>query len=494
MGPSIRVMGHLACSHFQARSRKHSACDRTCLLKFMHLLKIPAQNGIVSIMLKLFSITLALLALLALTAFVSLRPEPGTETTYLSHPVEHGPLIELVTATGTLDALVKVDISSQVSGRIAEVKAGFNSRVSKGETLAIIDREGFQARVEEAKAAVEIALAAVEVQSATLEKAAVDIETARQELNVFHARIDQAAASLSLARARLARKEALQKNGTVSAADVEDDQSAVLSAEAQLREAEAQLAAGSQRIEAARAEHARARAELAGARANVPQRQAALQLAQVELERTAIRAPIDGVVIDRSVDEGQTVAATLEAPKLFTIAEELSRMVVHVSVDETDIGHIRTGQSAAFSVDAYPAKQFSGTVSEIRKSAKVFQNIVTYTVVLNTENPGDLLFPGMTALVDIAIRETKPALKVPTSALAFQPSQNGLAQDADGQPVVWRLDPSGTPEPVPVLPGEQDASHTAVTSEHLKEGDLVTSGEIKTQAESRLQQILRNWW
>lgn len=444
----------------------------------------------VGIMLKLFSIALALLAL---SAFVSLQPEPGAETTYLTHPVEYGPLVERVTATGTLDALVKIDISSQVSGRIAEVKAGFNSRVAKGEPLAIIDREGFQARVAEAQAAVEIALAAVDVQSATQERAAVEIKAASLEREVFRARIDQASADLSVAQARLARKEALRRNGNVAAAEVEDEQGAVLSAEARLREAEAQLAASGQRVEAARAEHARTKAELAGARANVPQRQAALQIALVELERTTIRAPIDGVVIDRSIDEGQTVAATLEAPKLFTIAKELSRMVVHASVDETDIGRLRTGQSAVFSVDAYPSQRFTGTVSEIRKSARVFQNIVTYTVVLNTENPDELLFPGMTALVDITIRETAPALKVPTSVFAFHPSQTALAASRGSALVIWRLDPSGRPEPVEVTAGEQDASHTAVVSDWLQEGDLVISSEIKTEARSRLTRFIRNW-
>ncbi|WP_052257678.1 HlyD family secretion protein [Leisingera sp. ANG-DT] len=441
-------------------------------------------------MLKLFTITLALLAV---TAFFSLQPEARTEIRYQTHPVEFGPLTEIVTATGTLDALVKVDISSQVSGRIAEVRAGFNSRVAKGDPLAIIDREGFQARVEEARAAVEIALAAVDVQRATSERAAVEIEAAKLEQEVFRARIDQASADLSVARSRLTRKESLRANGTVSAADVEDEQGAVLRAEALLREAEAQLAAGGQRVEAARAEHARAKAELAGARANVPQRRAALQLALVELERTAIRSPIDGVVIDRSIDEGQTVAAALEAPKLFTIAEELSRMVVHVSVDETDIGRIRTGQSADFSVDAYPAKRFSGTVSEIRKSAKVFQNIVTYTVVLNTENKDELLFPGMTALVDIAIRETAPVLKVPTSVLSYHPSQEGLADSAAGQQVLWRLSPSGEPEAVEAGTGDQDASHTAVVSSHLNEGDLVIGSEISTASGNRFAQFLRNW-
>lgn len=441
-------------------------------------------------MLKLFMITLALLAV---TAFFSLQPVARTQVSYQTHPVEFGPLAEVVTATGTLDALVKVDISSQVSGRIAEVKTGFNSRVSKGDPLAIIDREGFQARVEEARAAIQTALAAVDVQTATVERAAVEIEAAKLEQDVFRARIDQASAGVLVARSRLARKETLRRNGTVAVADVEDDQGAVLHAEAQLREAEAQFAAGAQRVEAARAEHARAKAELAGAQANVPQRRAALQLALVELERTAIRSPIDGVVIDHSIDEGQTVAAALEAPKLFTIAEELSRMVVHVSVDETDIGRIRTGQKAEFSVDAYPAEQFSGTVSEIRKSAKVFQNIVTYTVVLNTGNPDELLFPGMTALVDISIRETAPVLKVPTSVLSYHPSLEDLADSAAGRPVLWRLNHSGEPEAVEAGTGDQDASHTAVISSQLSEGDLVISGEIRTASGNRLAQFLRSW-
>lgn len=428
-------------------------------------------------MLKFFSIMLIVAAVVAY--LLPNRASPVDEITYITIPVEIGRLKEEVTATGTVDALIKVDVSSQVSGRITEVNVDFNNSVSKGQPLARIDRQGFDARVAEAKAAVKIAIAAVEVQKAILERAGVEIDAVKLERDVYRARIDQAEIGLSVVQSNLKRKEALKKSGTISVASIEDDRGAALSAEAFLREAEALFAANEQRIDAARAEFARAQAELVGARANVPQRQAALQLAEVELARTIIRAPIDGVIIDRSIDEGQTVAAALEAPTLFTIAKALGKMVVHVSVDETDIGRIRVGQTAIFSVDAFPDNQFAGVVSEIRKSAKVIQNIVTYTVVLRTENPNELLFPGMTALVSITISESEQGLKIPTSALNYHPSVSVETGDMGNSVVVWQLDQVGNPQPLAVSTGDRDASHTSLTSETLKEGDLIIGSEIK---------------
>jgi HlyD family secretion protein len=274
-------------------------------------------------MMKFFSMVLAVAAAIAYVALD--RASLGTEITYTTIPVEMGRLKEEITATGTVDALIKVDVSSQVSGRITDVSVDFNNSVVKGQPLARIDRQGFDARVAEAMAAVNIALAAVEVQNATLERAGVEIEAVKLERDVYRARIDQAEAGLSVVQSKLKRKEMLRESGTISVANIEDDRGAVLTAEAFLREAEALFAANEHRIGAARAEFARAQAELVGARANVPQRQAALQLAEVELARTTIRAPIDGVIIDRSIDEGQTVAAALEAPTLFTILRVLRK-------------------------------------------------------------------------------------------------------------------------------------------------------------------------
>lgn len=428
-------------------------------------------------MLKLFLMTLVVVGVVAYLAVG--RASSDAEITYITTPVEFGRLKEEVTASGTVDAMIKVDVSSQVSGRITEVGVDFNDSVTKGQPLAQIDLQSFEARVAEAKAAVKIALASVEVQKATLERAAVEIEAVKLERDVYRARIDQAAAGLSVLQSKFKRKETLEKSGTISIASIEEDRGAVLTGEAFLREAEALFAANEHRVEAAQSEFARAQAELIGVRANVPQRQAALQLAEVELSRTTIRAPIDGVIIDRSIDEGQTVAAALEAPTLFTIAEALGKMVVHVSVDETDIGRIRVGQTAIFTVDAFPDKIFAGAVSEIRKSAKNVQNIVTYTVVLRTENPNELLFPGMTALVIITISQSNQGLKIPTNALNYHPSVSIENDDPGNSSIVWQLDHAGNPQPLAVSISDQDASHTSVTSETLKAGDLIISSEIK---------------
>ncbi|WP_369001015.1 efflux RND transporter periplasmic adaptor subunit [Pseudophaeobacter sp. 1A16562] len=413
---------------------------------------------------------------------------PSAKPTYVTAPVEFGRLEETVSSTGTVDALFTVDISSQVSGRITKVTADFNDSVESGQPLAQIDRQGFEARVAEAEAAVSIALSAVEVRKAALTRSKVEIDAIGLERSVHQARVDKAKAEWLLAQSNLDRKEGLHRSGTVSEADIDNERTSVLTASAALREAEALMAVNEQRIETARADFARNQAELAGARANVPQRQAALKLAEVELERTTIRAPIDGVIINRSIEEGQTVAAALEAPTLFTIAKALRNMVVYVSVDETDIGRIRIGQAAGFTVDAFPDRMFSGVVTEIRKSAKVIQNIVTYTVVLETENPEELLLPGMTAFVKITIKRSEPGLKVPTNALSYTPSTYSGTPETTA--VIWRLDELGKPEPMAVVPLDSDASHTLIASEEIEEGDLVIGAEIEQPHE---RSLFGNW-
>lgn len=422
-----------------------------------------------------------------IVAFLAMGPDaPTSGATFVTAPVEYGRLQEDVTATGTVDALFTVDISSQVSGRITAVNAGFNDAVSKGQALAQIDRQGFEAQVAEAEAAVNIAQAAVEVQEATRRRAAAEIEVVKLEGEVYRARIDQAQAEYALARSNLDRKEGLRRSGTISTVDIESERAAMLSAAARLREAEALMATNEQRVEAVRADLSRAEAELVGARSSVPQRRAALQLARVELERTTIRTPIDGVIINRSIEEGQTVAATLEAPTLFTVARALSQMVVYVSVDETDIGRIRLGQPALFTVDAFPDRQFTGKMSEIRKSAKTIQNIVTYTVVLRTDNHEELLFPGMTALVNITVSQSDPGLTVPTAALSFAPSEKEAQVQSEGSATIWRLNPSGDLQPLRIEPGQSNASHTTVSGPDLAEGDRIVISEISEGGPSGL--------
>jgi HlyD family secretion protein len=216
----------------------------------------------------------------------------------------------------------------------------------------------------------------------------------------------------------------------------------------------------------------------------VPQKEAALHAAAIDVDRTTIRSPIDGVVVGRNVNEGQTLATTLEARTLFIIAGDLRRMEIHAKVDETDIGKIEVGQEAAFTVDAHPGRQFSATVRQIRKAPQVQQNVVTYTVVLATDNPDNLLLPGMTALVRITVSRTGQVLKIPLSALRFAPSgevPRPVPPEAvvEGRPAsIWVPGEDGTPKPVPIGVGEDDANQVAVLSGPLSEGDRVFVAEL----------------
>ena len=429
---------------------------------------------------------LALVFVCALAAaFYWTQYASSPQVNYITAPVERGQLSETVTATGTLDALVTVDVSSQVSGQIAELFVDFNDAVKQGQPLAQIDRQSYEARFAEAEAAVNMAEASVDVQLARLTRASVDVVNAKAQRAVHKARIEKARAQLLAAQSGFTRRETLRARGAISVSDLEQAQAERDSAAATVREAEALSEAQEQSIAAAEADHLRVTAELANAKANVPQKTALLRLAGVELERTTIRSPVDGIVIGRNIDEGQTVAAALEAPTLFTIAGDLRDMEVHVRVDETDIGQIAVSQKAGFTVDAFPGEQFFGVVSDIRKAAQVVQNVVTYTVVIRTTNPNEILLPGMTALVNITISLSDPLLKLPTAALGYNPSGANSASVipaetiTKGRPAtVWQLDAAGKPQPVAIGTGSSDASSTAVLGGPLSEGDLVITSEI----------------
>jgi len=435
-------------------------------------------------MLKWVSVLVLLCALAA--AFYWGQYASSGEVNYITAPVERGQLRETVTATGTIAALVTIDVSSQVSGRIVNLFVDFNDIVKKGQPLAQIDQQSFLARLAEAEAALKIAETSVDVEKAKLDRAHIDLLDAEARRAIFAARADGARARLKAAESDLKRKELLKKRGTVSTSELEQAQAQRDSAEAAVREAEALVTAHEQTVAAAGADLAGAEAQLARAKANIPQRKALLQLAHVELDRTTIRSPIDGLVIGRNIDEGQTVAAALEAPTLFTIAGDLRDMEIHVRVDETDIGRIAVRQKAGFTVDAFPGQRFFGVVSEIRKAAQVVQNVVTYTVVIRTTNPDEILLPGMTALVIITVTLSQPLLKVPTAALRYSPSNvrdNATSETEDaleGQPAqVWRLGADRKPEKITVGTGSSDASSTAVLSGPLTEGDLVITSEIE---------------
>lgn len=420
---------------------------------------------------------------------------------FMTAPVKRGTVRQTVTTTGTLQALVTVEVGTQLSGQIAGLFADFNDEVTKGQPLVQLDTKSFEARLAEAAAASAMAEASVEIQKARVERAQVDLRDAEAQRAVLQARHDNARLRLESAQSAVERAETLNERGATSAVQIEEALTERDQAAASLREAEAIAAAHEYAIEGARVDLQRAEAELTNAKAAVPQKKAIERSAEIDLERTTIRSPIDGVVVGRNVSDGQTVAASLEAPTLFTIAGDLQQMEIHARVDEADIGSIEVGQRAEFSVDAYPGEAFEAVVTGVRKAPQVMQNVVTYTVVLATENARSLLLPGMTATVRITVEEAGPVLKLPMAALRFAPSpehvrkataSNGtradrLGESAEGRLVtVWRLKADGSLEPMTISIGVNDGAHAAVVAGEFAEGDEVIVGEVIDAEPTRL--------
>ena len=423
------------------------------------------------------TIVLTLLGCLGLAGAVGfLAARTGTETRYLTAPVERGPLRDVVVATGRVDALGSVDVSSQLSGRVVEVAVDFNDVVTAGQLLARLDPEEFEARVREAEADLEVAGAAVRIRQAEVQRAGADIEAVRIMLRSLSARVDSARARLDEVERDLERKRAL--GAAVSRQALGEAESSRDATAADLRSAQAEVDAQRERILVAEAGLLRAQAELADARARVPKWQAILDLARVALERTSIRAPIDGVVIGRRVEAGQTVAASLEAPTLFTIAHELADIVVHVRVDETDIGRIDDGQQALFTVDSHPERVFAGRVTQIRKMPERQSGIVTYTVVVGASNPDRDLLPGMTALVRVVVLQTDEVLKIPNAALRYRPDGDSTLTTTDTASQVFVLGEAGQPRALAIQTGVSDAAYTELVSGDLEEGSSLVVGSV----------------
>jgi len=297
-----------------------------------------------------------------------------------------GDVRRLVSTSGTVRALGTVEIGSQLSGNIGELNADFSSEVKKGQVLARIEASTFDTRVREEEAGVAIAKANVALQEASV---------ARAEANLHKAELD------------LGRAAELVKKGVGAQAVLDTTTAAQQGAIADL---------------------AIAKANVENAKATLEQRQATLDSARIDLERTYIRSPIDGVVIERTVEAGQTVAASMTAPKLFTIAQDLAHVQIEAQVDEADIGQVTGDNAVTFTVDAYPDTTFKGKVEQIRLAPTALNNVVTYTVVIAADNPMGRLLPGMTANVEIVTGEHKQVVVVPNEALRFQP--RGAAQAA----------------------------------------------------------------
>src|SRR5262249_18842599 len=374
-----------------------------------------------------------------------------------------GPIVSAVSTTGNLNAVITVQVGSQVSGQIKELFVDFNSPVKKNQLIARLDPEPFQAKVNAARADVDNAQATALNQRANVEKARSDVEnaragvvTAQANTSKTQADVENARAAIATARANIARDNATLVNAKLqldrnvdllkkelvaqsdkdqaqtaydtARAQVEASQAQARASEAALRSAEGQLAAVQSQVKAAEAQVASAQAalqvaeaQLKAAEATVRSKQATLDQARLDLEHSEIRAPVNGVVISRAIDVGQTVAASLQAPTLFTIAEDLTRMQVEAAVAEADVGRLREGLATTFTVDAFPGQSCRGEIVQIRKAPQVVQNVVTYTTIIAVNNRDLKLMPGMTANVRIQVDRKEDALRLPNAALRFRP-------------------------------------------------------------------------
>jgi HlyD family secretion protein len=441
----------------------------------------------------LLAITIALIGV-----YVYARRVNG-RTPFETAAVTRGPLIAAISATGTLNAVINVQVGSQVSGQIKELYADFNSRVTKGQIIARIDPDIFEAQVNQARAQVEAAQASVLNQRAVVAKARADLENTRAALAVARAQTAKAQVAVVDAERNLGRQRELRRRELIAQADLDAAEVAHDSALAQYEANIAQERAQAAMVDSAAAQLEVAEAQLQSATAQVAQVRAALSQAELNLEHTVIRAPVDGVVVSRNVDVGQTVAASLQAPTLFLIAQDLSKMQVDTNVDEADVGRVRVGQPVTFTVDSFPRQTFSGDVVQVRKAPQVVQNVVTYDVVVSAPNPELQLLPGMTANVRIVTDRKEDVLKVPNAALRFRPP--GMASDRppEGGPAgqkaplgahaapgmsrglpgqVWVVGGKHQPRAVPLLLGISDGTFTEVLSGDVAKDQRVIVGSI----------------
>ena len=393
-----------------------------------------------------------LLALLAVTlGWLFWERLKSPAIAYETRPVALGVVERGISATGAVKALVTVDVGSRLSGIIADVKVNFNDEVKEGQLLAVIDRAPFEARLAAASASLAQARAAIGLQEAMLAKSQKQFAQNDRDAKRYR----------GMARGQVASQMSMEQAETQAALSKEE------------------IAIG--------------QAQLASARAAVAQREADLRQAQIDLDNTQILSPIEGVVIDRKIQPGQTVAAIYQTPILFQIARDLSLITINAQVDEADIGVVRSGCPVNFSVEAYPDEVFEGVVEQVRLASVKTAGVVTYTVVVTAQNPGKRLFPDMTATVRIICEKRDHAKTVPNEALRFHPALANLpdqtreaSQLRPDEGVLWTLGGDGALKRRQVRLGLKGDSSTEVLGDQIVVGDLVVlRAESVSAAESR---------
>jgi HlyD family secretion protein len=412
---------------------------------------------------------------------------------YITAGIDRGDIEAAITATGNLNAVKTVQVGSQVSGNILALYADFNTKVKAGQLVARIDPAIFQAKVDQARAAVDSAKASVVSARASIAKAQSDIAGAQANVASQRANLVHAQSAVTDAKTKNDRRVEMVKDGLIAREEAETYQATYDQAVASLDAGQSAVTAAQSAVTSAQAQKDVTQTMLDQAESQVKQATATLEQAQLDLAHTQILAPVDGTVISRNMDVGQTVAASFQAPTIFQIAQDLTKMQVDTNVDESDVGPIRVGQPANFAVDAYPGVIFPGVVSQIRQAPINVQNVVTYDVVVEVSNADLKLFPGMTANVKIVTGRAEHALRLPVAALRFHPatattpptaakgqSKSGkrAAAGAQTQQAVYVLD-QGKLKRVPVKLGLTDGNYIEILG-GLTEGQTVVTGTATT--------------
>ena len=341
---------------------------------------------------------------------------------YLTAKIERGEIDSVISSTGTVNAVINVQVGSQVSGNIVELHADWNSHVHKGDLVAVIDPVPFQAKVDQAKAAIDGAKASVVNAKASLKKTDADIANAFANVKNQEANIVKAKSAVSDAKVKFDRRVLMKKDGIIAQEDLDTAQATYDQAVAAKDAADAQLVAAQDSLESAKAQRDVVQTQLDTAEAQVKQAQANEVQSELDLLHTKIISPVDGFVVARNMDLGQTVAASFSAPTIFNIAKDLTKMQVDANIDESDIGRVKVDQPVSFTVDAFPGQIFMGAVTQIRENATNVQNVITYDVVVKFDNSELKLFPGMTANVRILTDRQSDVLKLPNAAVRFRPA------------------------------------------------------------------------
>jgi HlyD family secretion protein len=405
-------------------------------------------------------------ALIVLIAGWSYARSRANDPKFTTAEVRTGNITASVQATGTINALTTVPVGSYVSGTVQYIFADYNTRVHSGQVLAQLDPAIYEAQVTQARG--------------NLENAQANLVTLAANIQVDEANLAKAVANVKYQEATAKRSQDLFVSGVVSADSNDLTQSNLGQAQADVQSAQAELD--------------QAKATLNQAKSQVTSMDGALQAAETSLKYTTIISPIDGTVVARNVDVGQSVAATLQAPQVFTVAQDLTRMQVYAATDESDTGNIKVGTPVTFQVDAFPTQLFHGRVSIVRLNPTTVQNVVTYNTVIDFSNPDEKLLPGETAYVTIPTGHAQNAVLIPNPALTFKPSmpskeiqalykQYNISREASsthlgGWQVVWKLGPDQKQLiPVAVQAGITDYNNTQLLQGDLHPGDVLVVAE-----------------